>query len=661
MKIFEKSRLFLFMLSAAVLSVFPTGCMKDEIEDLRQRVESLESVVETLQEMMDNGAMIKGITPLEDGSGWLIEFTGESVAPIEIRNGGAGVTPMIDIRPCEDGGYSLWYNITPGYPEDGWVDTGTDLTGPAGEDGDAGVTPRIKVEENSEGELTVWYNVTPGYPEDGWIDTGVDLRAPGEESLLSGIVRNADGTVTFIMNDGLGTEYTFAMYSTVSHIEIMVSDTVAVSYGQDAKIVFRVNPSSAWVPTGSGEAISQWALDEFGTKSGYVNASEVFVLESVLPDGDRTGQYVATVSCNVSAHDASVRAYEMALVLNNNASDPEADDALVSSGLFLMSVVEDDGLVFSHAGGELFQDGSFYGDDKSNFILNFHSFDPDGTWDGWYLHLNVVAPKADYGAQWLELSPGTYVFSTSNEVYTVDYFYDTSLILYENGSPTVNIVKDAEVQFVDGGTMTVAGDADNGYDVTFNILLSDGSSFEAKYSGRLGIDNPFIVSTFTEDRDAGEIPITMLNYFENPYPTFASDIFMIQGYSSSIYVENQMYAGSGHILATQISVPLGSGSILPDGEYVIDDNLNAGYALAGYLDPAGQRAGTWLMYMEDGELAGMAPIISGTVTSRYADGLYSIKIEGTDDAGNAISGTLVGAAPAGDAAVAAPGSLPGVL
>lgn len=333
MKIFEKFRLFLFLLSAAVLSVFPTGCMKDEIEDLRQRVESLESVVETLQEMMDNGAMIKGITPLEDGSGWLIEFTGESVAPIEIRNGGTGVTPMIDIRPCEDGGYSLWYNIT------------------------------------------------PGYPEDGWIDTGVDLRAPGEESLLSGIVRNADGTVTFIMNDGLGTEYTFAMYSTVSHIEIMVSDTVAVSDGQDAKIVFRVNPSSAWVPTGSGEAISQWALDEFGTKSGYVNASEVFVLESVLPDG----------------------------------------------------------------------------------------------------------------------------------------------------------------------------------------------------------------------------------------------------------------------------------------EYVIDDNLNAGYALAGYLDPAGQRAGTWLMYMEDGELAGMAPIISGTVTSRYADGLYSIKIEGTDDAGNAISGILVGAAPAGDAAAAAPGSIPGVL
>lgn len=67
------------------------------------------------------------------------------------------------------------------------------------------------------------------------------------------------------------------------------------------------------------------------------------------------------------------------------------------------------------------------------------------------------------------------------------------------------------------------------------------------------------------------------------------------------------------------------------------------------------------MYMEDGELTGMAPVISGTVTSRYADGLYSIKIEGTDDAGNAISGILVGAAPAGDAAAAAPGSLPGVL
>lgn len=634
-----------FILAASFMLITPGCSNDDDIDDLRTRVENLESIVGTLEEMMSEGAMIKSITPMEDNSGYIIEFVGGKIEKIEIRNGNA---PMIRVSPDKEGnGYTLWYNITPGYPESGWVDTGINLVGPAGtdgkdgQDGKDGVSPKIKIETNADGKLTVWYNVTPGYPEDGWVDTGVDLAAPSGDSILSAIIENGDGTVTFVLNDGNGTEYTFARYSTVQHIEIMTSETVFVPAGSSTEIVFRVNPSSAWVPTGSGDAIAKWMLDEFSSRANYVNKSETFSIKSIMPDSDKKGQYIATIGCNLATPDTSIDSYKMALVLDNSTSEGISEDALVSSGLFAVKAT----IEFSNFEGQLFQDGNFYGDDKSNFIINFYGFDPENQWHGWYFTLNVIAPKADYNARHLELEPGTYTFSRSGDVNTVDYYYDTSLILYKDGNPTVNIVKDAAVEFKEGGTMTIEGNASEGYLVNFNIPLTDGTTFKTRYSGKLDIDNPFILSTFTESQNTGDIPITMLNYFANPYPTFASDIFLIQGYSSSIKIENQRYTGDGWILATQLSVPLGTGDALPDGEWTIANDLNAGFALMGYLDPAAQRAGTWLLRMENGELVGTAPIVSGKVVSKNTNGEYSISIVGKDDAGNDITATLKGNKP----------------
>lgn len=650
-------------LAATFAVVFP-GCSNndDDIDDLRVRVENLEGIVGTLQDMVSSGAMIKSITPLPDNSGYIIEFIGGKVEKIEIHNGTA---PMIQVRQNSDGnGYSLWYNITPGYPEDGWVDTGVDLTGPAGpagadgkdgqngadgkdgKDGQDGVTPKIKVERNANGELTIWYNVIPGYPEDGWVDTGVNLTAPSGDSLLSGIIDNANGTVTLVLNDGKGTEYTFAKYSAVQHIEIMESDTVFASIGASTDLVFRVNPSSAWVPTGSGEAISKWMLDEFSSRSSYVNESKAFTIKSIMPDGDKTGQYIATIACNLTNLKTSAESYKMALVLDNSSSEGISEDALVSSGLFTVKPALGHGVKFTHFDGNLFQDGNFYGEDKTNYVLNFYGFDPEQQWAGWYFTLNVIAPKADYKARKLELAPGTYTLSRSGDEYTVDYYYDTSLMMYREGSPAINIVRDAEISFKEGGTITVAGSEAEGYTVDFNIPLTDGSVFTAKYTGSLEINNPYIISTFEGDQNIGEIPITLFSYFANPYPTFPSDIFLIQGYSSSIYIANDKYNGDGWVFATQISVPLGTGENLPDGEWTIANDLNPGYALCGYLDPAAQRAGTWLLRMEDGKLVGMAPVVSGKVTSECKDGNYTVTIAGKDDCGNEINGKLCGTKPA---------------
>ncbi len=143
-----------------------------------------------------------------------------------------------------------------------------------------------------------------------WIDLGVDLKAPAEANPLLYIIDNkANGTVTFVLNDQEQTELTFARASTAQSFAIL-ADVVAFDGSGEAKIKFRVNPSNAWVPTGEGTAIEKWAFDQVGTRAeSYVNPSEIFNIESVLQDGDKTGQYIATVSYDLFDVDLDVNEY----------------------------------------------------------------------------------------------------------------------------------------------------------------------------------------------------------------------------------------------------------------------------------------------------------------------------------------------------------------
>ncbi len=312
-----------------------TNDINEEIDDLRKRVEKLEDLVETLDKKMQNGAMISDITALPaPKSGWLITFTDDR-EPLEIYHGAQGDPggiPQIQVKTNPDGTISLWI--------DG-VDTEIDLTGPKGDDGDHAVSPRIEVRPNEGGEgLSVWYNITKGYPDDKWVNTGVNISAPATGSSLWTIIENADGTITLVLNDGTGTEYTFARYSSASHFQIMTSRTVEIAGSGTAPVVFRVNPSTAWIPTGTGEAVAKWAIDEFETTraANYLNPSKVFKVESILPDGEKKGQYVATISSDFTLHDQSINEYMMALVLNNNSGNLAENDAHISSAPFAMMI-----------------------------------------------------------------------------------------------------------------------------------------------------------------------------------------------------------------------------------------------------------------------------------------------------------------------------------
>jgi hypothetical protein len=330
--------------ACAAMTLSIHGCGQadygDRIDELENRVENLEAAVESLEEAMEAGAMIEDIVPIPGGLGYRIVFTGDR-EPIEILHGNDGVTPMIEVRHNGEG-FSVWYNTTPGYPDEGWVDTGVTI------DGDDAVTPRIRVVE-SGGKLVIEYNVTEGYPDDGWESTGTDIGALAGENPIEAIVDNADGTVTFVVNSFGSPEYTFAKFSTAQHFEIMTVGGLQFEGSEELTVVFRVNPSTAFVPTGGGTAIARWTLDQVGTRpldqgdtrASYLNPSDVFSIRSIRPDGypdnSKAGQYVAAIASNHLSHDEAIEEYFVALVLDNNAGET-GDQALVSSGPIGMKV-----------------------------------------------------------------------------------------------------------------------------------------------------------------------------------------------------------------------------------------------------------------------------------------------------------------------------------
>ncbi|MDR2969686.1 MAG: hypothetical protein LBV32_08800, partial [Tannerellaceae bacterium] len=281
-----------------------TGCMKEDIDELRsqvqentERITALEDAVAALEARLENGAMIKSVTPVSgEPGGWRIEFTEGSPASIEILNGASasapdpgdnGVSPLIEGRTGAGGTVTLWYNITAGYPESGWTDTGVDLRGPQGPQGPQGspgdngeegypgnpgasaVSPQVRVVDSGNGRVTIQYNNTAGYPESGWTNAGDPIALdsnPRDKAAIFSIVENeATGTITITMNDSdvaaERTTFDFAMASGAVRFEwVGFNDKVTIEAGAEVQLKFVVNPSNAYVPTGEAAAIAgKWS------------------------------------------------------------------------------------------------------------------------------------------------------------------------------------------------------------------------------------------------------------------------------------------------------------------------------------------------------------------------------------------------------------------
>ena len=316
------------LLMSAVLIL--SGCTGD----LEERVKKLEDAVATLESNYANGFIITSVDDLSGGRGYKINFSNNT--SVDVLHGG---TPTITVDT------------------DGWVwidgeKTDTNLMGqtgsqgPKGEPGETGpkgedaVAPKIEVRPGTDGEgLYIWYNVTKNYPTNGWVNTGVNIDLPDKNAAIQNVVVNElAGYATFTLRDG--TTYDFALYtSQVQSIEIVATRTINFDGSESKDIVFVVNPSTAVVPVGEGDAIASWALSQDDTymaetRASRVNPSDIFFIESIARDGEKTGQYVATVTSDPSTHNPEIEEYVMTLVLTLD----ETKELCISSRAFGMAI-----------------------------------------------------------------------------------------------------------------------------------------------------------------------------------------------------------------------------------------------------------------------------------------------------------------------------------
>jgi hypothetical protein len=335
------------MLTMTALAML-TGCVKenpcdlcDELRELERRVTDLEDAVRRLEDFMKKGVLIESVTEIEGG--WRITFTGGEPRSIDIMHGTPagdpppGKAPRLEVRRNPDGTATLWVDYGDGK---GWQDTETDLTGPRGSSGSGwagkdGVAPKIKVVKNSDNTVTVWYNVTEGYPESGWVNTGYDLSS-SSSGPVAAIADNLDGTVTITLSDGKA--YTFEKASTAVRFEILEYERVEMAGGEKGTVRFAVNPSTAWVPTGEGDDIDRWHLNAVGTRApGYVVESTAFSITGIEQGGAK-GEYVATVACAEGSYEGWRNDEHIVSLVLDTSATTDAAPVLVTSGTFPLFV-----------------------------------------------------------------------------------------------------------------------------------------------------------------------------------------------------------------------------------------------------------------------------------------------------------------------------------
>ena len=398
-----------------------TGDLEKRVENLEDKVETLEQLTKTLNDKMGSNLLVQSVSSVTDG--WDILFSDGS--KVEVRNGKNGadaITPRIKVDENGDEGYSLWYNVTAGYPDSGWVNTEVDIQGPKGNDG-IGSSSKFDMRVNNgmfqftlDGEE--WENLV-----------AVPTTGAGGASMVV-VDDNEDGTVTFIVGEGSEQEeYTFATVNgpvasgpAITRVDVMAWDDEIESGNIPTEAIrIRVSPSNAPLP-----ALSMWTLDDVSglvTRADYRNPSEFFeitAIENELNGDDEPleGQYIISVKGKNYVSDEAP--YDLALVVNvGTASAP----VLISSSRFDIDLIA--GEIITPLTTQAFiKDGlkdDGYANGGAAYDLKFTVADLT-TWTA------TVAPVGDGtrayndGAEWVTLDDDTHA-STGGET-TVEITLD---------------------------------------------------------------------------------------------------------------------------------------------------------------------------------------------------------------------------------------------
>ncbi len=193
------------------LSLGMSGCAKDDIDDIRKELQEHDSRLASLEEWqqsvntsiaslqglvsaLEDKDYVTGVTPLEDGTGYVISFL--KSGNVTIKHGEKGASPVISVKKDTDGKY--YWTVNGQWLLDG--DKKMPVTGEKGETGDKGadaVAPQVRINAGTN----EWEISTDGGTN--WTTTGV--KATGDQGdaifVKDGIDNTQDDYVEFTLAD----------------------------------------------------------------------------------------------------------------------------------------------------------------------------------------------------------------------------------------------------------------------------------------------------------------------------------------------------------------------------------------------------------------------------------------------------------------------------
>lgn len=315
-------KLFTLFISVLVCCV---SCSK--IDELEERVNTIEKQLFELTSAYESGKIIKEVKPYSDENqtGWTITFSdNNSINIYNGTDGEDGITPIFNISP--EGFWEVSYDNGKTFS----LLTDSEGNGFASK-GKDGVSVRVNVSTDGYYVFELYDTSNP----DNVIESiKTSIHSTSSNSIKSITKDQYSGVITLVMADG--STYKFNLDVTFPTGIVVLTESVILPRGGETSFAFRVNPSNAIVDLNLAQDTPMFQLDmvlDEMTRS-YVTEPEYYAIEKIeaLSDEDGNiieGQYIATIK------DLGISAdYCQGAAVVLNTKDGKGEKMQVSSDIF---------------------------------------------------------------------------------------------------------------------------------------------------------------------------------------------------------------------------------------------------------------------------------------------------------------------------------------
>ncbi|MDE5969612.1 MAG: DUF4988 domain-containing protein, partial [Muribaculaceae bacterium] len=312
------NRNYLFLL-IILLNLFSCSDYDTEIKNLQDRVDKLEDTVSALKSALNSGKIISDVISLPDNQGYNLIFSDGS--NISFKQGTDNMIPMVKID--NNGFWIVSYDDGNSYSH--ILDNNGNQVISKGKDGSNGNSLRVVTDDNGFYNFEVYSSSLP----DSVIEVIKTPQSSNQESVLCSVVKDEkNGVITLTLANG--SEFKFNLDVSYPTSVIVLNDILKVSPFEDASLLFRLNPSDAYLDFIINGDESNIELDIVTLPkrgiTNYITTPSGYEISSISYDTDadgniKQGQYIATISSLNNGENLSER---VCLVITTKNSKGES-------------------------------------------------------------------------------------------------------------------------------------------------------------------------------------------------------------------------------------------------------------------------------------------------------------------------------------------------